>query len=356
MNQEKPTRIRIIELLEKQDSLTATEIQQRLNLTYGSTQRLLKKMRKDREINYDFQDNKFIYYPKSLGKAIRTSALAILLCIPFVLFLLPLVSAESEFKWDTFETGDVELYVTCKVDFGTEEKFCDAQTTCNITALIDPDFATTLSNAVMTKKTDGYYNYTTSLTTVGDYIMKSRCTNTSLISVDTKKIRIVDKLLTDKIDELNVSINLTIKKDLARDIWNFGLGSNKSANETLTDVYNATKGLDDIGLLLGSFFASGLFIFFAVRQNGNGNGRGQMPLKILFFIASMLALILGLNLTRAVAVENNAGSNIVKLINTSYVVLIWVFFIAFALFIIYIIAQYIHEQKLIKEYEEEGLE
>lgn len=263
----------------------------------------------------------------------------------FAILLLPIINAVTEDSFLTYPAGDVELYITCKENQG---KLCDANTNCNISQLIDPSGNIILENKNATRKYDGYYNYSLSLTVLGDYIQKSVCTNTTRMARSIKKIRIVDKLLTEKIDEINITLeNITIE-NIAENVWSYNLGSNKSANETLTDIYDSTKGLENIGLLFGSFFASGLFIFFCMRQNN-----GQMPLKIVFFISSMLALLLGLNLTRAIAVDNGASSNVVKLINTSYVLIIWVFLISFVLFIIYMIAQYLHEKKLIEQREEE---
>lgn len=275
-----------------------------------------------------------------------TQSLAIVAGAFFLtMLLLPLMNAATEDSFLTYPAGTVELYITCKENQG---KLCDTNTYCNISALIDPTGAFTLKNKSTTRKYDGYYNYSLSLTTLGDYIQESVCTNTTQLSRNIKKIRIVDKLLSDKIDSINITLENISLDNIAENIWSYELGSNKSANETLTDVYNSTKGLGDIGLLIGSFFASGLFIFFSVRKNN-----GQMPLKIVFFIASMLALILGLNLTRAIAMDNGASSNVVKLINTSYVVIIWVFLISFVLFTIYMIAQYLHEKKEIEKREEE---
>lgn len=261
-----------------------------------------------------------------------------------MLLSVPLI-AGSEYKWDTFPSGDVELYTTCKVDTGDEEVYCNSLVYCNITELIAPDGSYTLTNTSMTKKTNGYFNYTESLTTIGDYVLKTTCTNTSLVTREIKKIRVVDDLIQDLIGNISVTCdNVSVSGE---DIWSYVLGSNKTANVTLTEIYDDVEGIPYIAVILALIAASGIMIFFSVRQE-----TGQIPLKILFFMGGMMFMLIGLNFVRVISGDLGASAEIVKLINTGYIVFMWITLISAIFYIIYVIAQYMHEKKESEEMEE----
>lgn len=89
-----------------------------------------------------------------------------------------------------------------------------------------------------------------------------------------------------------------------------------------------------------------LFVYLAtVMEN--------VAMKILFSIMSMLSLVISLNASSVIAVDNGASSNLVNLLNTSYAVGIWIFLIATVILILMTVVHYVSEHKERLEREED---
>ena len=281
------------------------------------------------------------------------------------LLLLPTVQGATEDGFITYPSGNVELFQFCLEDKNT---LCSSGTTCNISSLLDPSIPEVqlLSNASMTRKSDGIYNYSLSLTTLGDYTMKTVCTNTTLLTRSVQKVRIVDQLLTDKISTINVTLeNLTLE-GIANEIWQFTLGSNLSANITLTNILTNTKGLPDLAMILSTLVMAGVFFFAGFRSKGSKttrmNDKGEMiidrtpmnPLSYLLFIGGFLGLLLSLNIARASAEAANASADLLNMINTAYTLGAWIFFVSLFLFLLIIIVNLINSRNVRKQMIEDG--
>ena len=149
-------------------------------------------------------------------------------------------------------------------------------------------------------------------------------------------------------------------------MWQFTLGSNLSANTTITSIFTNTKGLSELGMILSSLTMAGVFFFTGFRMKGrkrkridsNGeiieDGSGLSPISYLLFIGGFLGILLSLNIARASAESGGASANLLNMINTAYTVSAWTFLVSLVLFILIIVVNLINSRNIRKQMIEDG--
>ncbi len=79
----------------------------------------------------------------------------------------------------------------------------------------------------------------------------------------------------------------------------------------------------------------------------------SIALKVFFGIMSMLTIVISLNTSSVLAEINGSSQNLIDLLNTSYTIGIWVFFVITFFLILMTITHLVSERKLEKEREED---
>ena len=158
----------------------------------------------------------------------------VIISVILSLFFLGLVIAQSEDYCRTYKNNtEISISIHCTDIDGNN---CDSSVNCSLTARY-PDGIHITANNTMTYTRGGWYNKTLGvLDVVGDYEQNDwTCSDGTYNDSGGFCFRVVPELKRTWIEDI---------RDWTKNFFSFNLGSDKTVNETLSDIYSHTEQIN----------------------------------------------------------------------------------------------------------------
>ena len=249
--------------------------------------------------------------------------------IGIVAVLIVALTPYAEAAYDSYKTceaGTTCDFVIYTINASDTSRFIN-NTACNLSIFSHVDYGTRiLNNASMLQPnaTFGLFNYSYTFTTAGHYPAYVGCfgTDTAILSSGHSQfeIALVGLVVSDSVGDLvDVSVEVV----------------NTTTNLNNTGLFLTTTSLGDWGtaVVLAMLIVIGLLSYYSIKLV-----QLNKYLRLLLFLAAFLLLIVTVNVaTNITEYESASSTDVISLLDTTHMVLIWLFIAVFGvLFILFL--------------------